>query len=178
MRKVETILPLSLEAASYDVAGARLVHDLTFELSAGPRTVILGPNGAGKSTTLRLCHGLLRPTAGDVRWLGPAAAEAPRRQAMVFHAPVMLRRSAAANVAYALAVRGIGRGRRRELVDQALSYAGLEALAKRPARALSAGEQQRLALARAWALKPDVLFLDEPTASLDRGGARTIAEAS
>ncbi len=136
MTVARAILPLALDGVCYDAGGTRLIHGLTFTLAHGPRTVILGPNGAGKSLTLRLCHGLLRPSAGAVRWANPAAA--PRRQAMVFHNPVMLRRSAAANIAYALAVRGIGRGRRRELVDQALSHAGLAALAERPARARGA----------------------------------------
>ncbi len=99
MRPVESILPLRLEGACYDVAGARLIDRLSLTLSAGPRTIILGPNGAGKSTALRLCHGLLRPTAGTVRWLGPGAAGARMRQAMVFQTPVLLRRSVAANVA-------------------------------------------------------------------------------
>ncbi len=177
MRPVESILPLRLEGACYDVAGARLIDGLSLTLSAGPRTIILGPNGAGKSTALRLCHGLLPPTAGTVRWLGPAAAQARMRQAMVFQTPVLLRRSAAANVAYALALRGIGRRRRRGLVARALARAGLEGAADRPARTLSAGEQQRLALARAWALEPEVLFLDEPTANLDPAAARAVEEA-
>lgn len=174
MRMVETILPLTLDAVCYDAGGARLIDRLSFTLAAGPRTVILGPNGAGKSLTLKLCHGLLRPVAGSVRWLGSAAARAPRHQAMVFHAPVMLRRSAAANIVYALAVRGIARRRRRALAADALERVGLAAMADRPARTLSAGEQQRLALARAWALEPEVLFLDEPTANLDPSATRAV----
>ncbi len=174
----ESILPLRLDAVCYDAGGARLIHDLSFTLAAGPRTVILGPNGAGKSLTLRLCHGLLDPAAGSVSWLGPAAAPAARRQAMVFQAPVMLRRSAVANVAYALAMRGVARRHRRERAARALEWVGLAAVAERPARALSAGEQQRLALARAWALDPEVLFLDEPTASLDPAATRAVEDAT
>lgn len=176
MRAEPAILPLVLEEVVYQVGRARLIDRLSFTLQAGPRTIILGPNGAGKSLTLRLCHGLIRPTAGRVIWGGPGAAQAPRRQAMVFQRPVMLRRSAAANVDYALSLTGLDRRARRARLVEALEATGLKALARRPARVLSGGEQQRLALARAWALKPDVLFLDEPTASLDPAATRAVEE--
>ena len=154
---------------------------MTLELAAGPRTVLLGPNGAGKSLLLRLCHGLLAPTSGRVAWLGPGAgglspAALRRRQAMVFQRPVLLRRSVAANVDYALSLHGVPRSGRAARVAEALERVGLGALAGRPARVLSGGEQQRLALARAWAIRPEVLFLDEPTASLDPGAALAVEE--
>ena len=169
------ILPLRLEGVGFQRDGQALVAGLAFELRAGLRTIVLGPNGSGKSVTLRLCHGLIAPTAGTVRWLGPAANGAARaRQAMVFQRPVLLRRSALANVTYALALKGVPRARRRELALRALEQSGLAALAQRPARVLSGGEQQRLALARAWALRPEVLFLDEPTANLDPAGCRAV----
>jgi tungstate transport system ATP-binding protein len=170
-------LPLRLEGVGYAVAGATLVDDLSFALEAGPRTVILGPNGAGKSVTLRLCHGLLAPTSGRIRAGATGLDTARHRQAMVFQRPVLLRRSALANVAYALALRGHGRRERSVRASAALARVGLEALARRPARVLSAGEQQRLALARAWATEPEVLFLDEPTANLDPGAARQVEAA-
>ena len=88
----------------------------------------------------------------------------------------MLRRSAAANIGYALSVQGIPRRERRRRIAEALEVAGLEALALRPARLLSGGEQQRLALARAWALSPEVLFLDEPTANLDPAATRSVED--
>ena len=171
-----SILPLKLDGVCFDAGGARLIHDISFTLTAGPRTIILGPNGAGKSLILRLCHGLLRPSAGTVLWSNSGGVLPPRRQAMVFQTPVMLRRSAAANIAYALSLNGSPRHRRDEFVAQALGRVGLEALAHRPARVLSTGEQQRLALARAWALEPEVLFLDEPTANLDPTATRAIEE--
>ncbi|MBI3993631.1 MAG: ATP-binding cassette domain-containing protein [Candidatus Lambdaproteobacteria bacterium] len=171
------ILPLECRDVSYAAGGQALVQGLTFRLEPGRRTVLLGPNGAGKSLTLRLCHGLLAPSRGSVRWLGPGAAQASARQAMVFQRPVLLRRSALANVVYALAVRGVPRRRRRTLAEDALALTGLLPLARRQARVLSGGEQQRLALARAWALRPQVLFLDEPTASLDPAAARAVEEA-
>ena len=161
------ILPLQLDAVSYEVKGQRLLRDLDFTVDRGPLTIVVGPNGAGKSLTLRICHGLLAPTRGRVRWLGPDAGQATHREAMVFQRPVLLRRTALANVEYALSLRGLARPERRRRADEALERTGLTRLSRRPARALSVGEQQRLALARAWALDPEVLFLDEPTASLD-----------
>jgi tungstate transport system ATP-binding protein len=171
-----SILPLSLEGLGYAAGGERLIEGITVELAAGPRTIILGPNGAGKSLLLRLCHGLLEPTAGCIRWRTAADPTLRRRQAMVFQRPVMLRRSAAGNIAFALRLRGLGRRERRARVAEVLDRTGLRALAHQPARVLSGGEQQRLALARAWALEPEVLFLDEPTASLDPAAARAVEE--
>ena len=172
--KGASILPLRLDGVSYDAAGKRLLDSISAELIAGPRTLILGPNGAGKSLLLRICHGLLQPSAGNVQWRGPASAAARRRQAMVFQRPVMLRRSVAANINYALKLRRLPRGDRAERVEQALERTGLATRARQPARALSGGEQQRLALARAWATRPEVLFLDEPTASLDPAATRAV----
>jgi tungstate transport system ATP-binding protein len=119
---------------------------------------------------LRLAHGLIAPASGAVRW----AAEARGKHAMVFQRPAMLRRSALANVAYGLKLRGLAKAERDAIARERLTRAGLESLAERPARVLSGGEQQRVALARAWALDPQVLFLDEPTASLDPGAARAV----
>jgi tungstate transport system ATP-binding protein len=171
-----SILPLKLDNLTYALRGEPLVAGVTTELTAGLRTVILGPNGAGKSLLLRLCHGLIRPTAGSVRWCGPGGDAPALRQAMVFQRPVMLRRSASGNVAFALKLRGENRERRRQKVGEMLSATGLAHLAHQPARVLSGGEQQRLALARAWALDPEVLFLDEPTASLDPASTRSVEE--
>ena len=170
-----SILPLKVSGLTYEAGGRRLIDRLDFDLEADRRTVILGPNGAGKSLLLRLCHGLLQPTAGTVRWLGDAPS--PRdRQAMVFQQPVMLRRSVAANLTYALACRGVSRRERGARVAEGLARAGLAALARVPARVLSVGEQQRLALARASILHPEVLFLDEPTASLDPAATRAVED--
>jgi tungstate transport system ATP-binding protein len=176
MHAVASILPLMLDRVSYTVGQTRIIDEMSCMLAAGARTVILGPNGAGKSVLLRLCHGLIAPTGGSVRWAGPHRSDPRTRQAMVFQRPVMLRRSALGNVAYGLKLAGIGRDERTALARDYLNRVGLAAVADRPARVLSGGEQQRVALARAWALQPQVLFLDEPTASLDPGAARAVEE--
>ncbi|MFQ5764359.1 MAG: AAA family ATPase, partial [Rhodospirillales bacterium] len=93
-----------------------------------------------------------------------------------FQRPVMLRRSVAANVDYALKLRGMPAAERRAAVDDALGHTGLRRLAGMSARVLSTGEQQKLALARAWALQPEVLFLDEPTASLDPAATHAVEQ--
>jgi tungstate transport system ATP-binding protein len=157
------------------VAGGRTILDrIDTEITAGPRTVILGANGAGKSVLMRLCHGLLMPTSGTLKWAEAEIRGEPRRQAMVFQRPVMLRRSALANVTYALKAAGLPRHERAVRARGALESVGLLGLADHPARVLSGGEQQRLALARAWALRPEVLFLDEPTANLDPSATREV----
>ena len=171
-----SILPLKLDNLTYALRGESLVAGITAELVATARTVILGPNGAGKSLLLRLCHGLIQPTGGSVRWCGQSTGTPALRQAMVFQRPVMLRRSAAGNVDFALKLRGKNHGQRRQKVSDVLAATGLAHLAHQPARVLSGGEQQRLALARAWALDPEVLFLDEPTASLDPASTRSVEE--
>lgn len=169
-----TILPLELQEVTLRAGDRALLDRITLQIAAGPKTVILGPNGSGKSLLLRLCHGLLPPDDGTVRWRGPDAAHSRRRQAMVFQDPVMLRRSVAANVAYALRLNGVDGAERDMRIAEALAHTGLTDLKRRPATVLSGGEQQRLALARAWALKPEILFLDEPTASLDPGATGAV----
>ncbi|HYC13578.1 MAG TPA: phosphate ABC transporter ATP-binding protein [Stellaceae bacterium] len=171
------LLPLRLHDVSYTAGGRTIIDGMSLEIEAGRSTVILGANGAGKSVLMRLMHGLLAPSSGRVEWSGAERAGAPRKQAMVFQRPVMLRRSARANVAYALKVAGIPGERRAPLVREALEGVGLAHLGRRPARVLSGGEQQRLALARAGALHPEVLFLDEPTASLDPSATREVETA-
>jgi tungstate transport system ATP-binding protein len=168
------LLPLTLTDVGWAVGDKLLLSGITATLEHGSRTVVLGANGAGKSVLLRLCHGLLRPTSGTVRWHTPEVPGAPRRQAMVFQRPVLFRRSVLGNMTFALGLAGVPRAERGERALAALDRVGLSALANRPARVLSGGEQQRLALARAWSLQPEVLFLDEPTANLDPGAVREI----
>jgi len=173
-RGMGAILPLRMWDVSFFEGGRTIIDRVSVDLLAGPSTIVLGANGAGKSVLMRLMHGLIAPSSGEIAWLGGNALRARRLQAMVFQRPVMLRRSAFANIIYALSLAEVLPGEREVLAREALESVGLWSLAHRPARVLSGGEQQRLALARAWALHPEVLFLDEPTASLDPGATREI----
>lgn len=166
------MLPLVLDNVCFAAGGRTIIDRVSMALADGPRTVILGANGAGKSVLMRLCHGLLSPSSGSIEWRG--GANGRRRQAMVFQRPVMLRRSALANIVYGLRLAGVSAHESEMRARDVLEAIGLDRVAGRPARVLSGGEQQRLALARAWALGPEVLFLDEPTANLDPGATRDV----
>jgi tungstate transport system ATP-binding protein len=168
---VDSILPLKIESLSYSVNNTEVVHDVSFAIERGSRNIVLGANGAGKSVLLRLLHGLLVPSGGLIKW---ADADAKFKQAMVFQRPVMLRRTARENIEFALHI--AHRSDVSSAANKALASVGLMHLADRPARLCSGGEQQRIALARAWALAPEVLFLDEPTASLDPSATKAIEE--
>jgi tungstate transport system ATP-binding protein len=158
------------------VAGAVTVLDrVTLSIEAGAPTVLIGPNGSGKTTLLRLACGLDPPSRGRIVWGGHGIG-LPRRRAIVFQRPTMLRRSAAANVRYALRAAGLPHAERPARLAALLDLVGLAGLGDRPARRLSGGEQQRLALARALARDPTVLFLDEPTASLDPAATKAFED--
>ena len=164
------VLPLSVADLVLRFGDAIVLDGVQLKLGASGCTVIMGPNGAGKTLFLKLLHGLIPPTSGQISWGGLATSDAMSRQALVFQKPVLLRRSVAANIDFVLKSRGKDRNRRTDL----LLHVGLAHKADQPARLLSGGEAQRLALARALATDPDVLFLDEPTASLDPGSVLAI----
>ena len=166
MTAADKYLPICLEGVTFEANGQQLLGPIDLTLKAGIRTIVMGPNGSGKSLLLRLIHGLLKPTAGKIR-CGMSERYTRDGQAMVFQRPVMLRRSVWGNVVYPLRLAGVPSRQAQSQVIEALELFGLQALAKRSARVLSGGEQQRLALARAWVLAPEVLLLDEPTSALD-----------
>ncbi len=170
------LLPLVARGVDFGINGQRIIDDVSFWIGSSGRTVILGPNGAGKSVMLRLCHGLLKPTRGEIRWGDMSVADAREQQAMTSQKPVMLRRTGNDNLLHVLRVKGVPLGERQALVDAALEQAGLTDLGGRAARDLSGGQQQRLAIARAFVLKPKVLLLDEPTANLDPAAVRGVEE--
>ena len=175
MRAPASDLPLVLEDVSLRAGATVILDRLNLTIVPGAPTLIVGPNGAGKTTLLRLCMGLAAPSAGRVSWGGRTDSR-PLRRAILFQRPVMLRRTAAANVAYALAQAGAPYNQRAQRVAGLLDRVGLADLAQRPARRLSGGEQQRLALARALARDPEILLLDEPTANLDPAATRGVEE--
>ncbi len=172
MRAPSTSLPLNLDGVGYSAGNVEILTDISLNLLSGSPTIILGPNGAGKSVLLRLCHGLLIPTRGRIHAGNMIAST--ERTALVFQRPVMLRRTALANVAYAFAC--LGSHERKTRAGELLMRVGLSHLAERPARKLSGGEQQRVALTRAWARDPEILFLDEPTASLDPAATHAVED--
>lgn len=163
-------LPVELKDLSCRFGEVAVLDRVTLSLRPGAPTLLVGPNGSGKSTLLRIAMGLLPPSGGTIAWGGRPDSDGTRR-AMVFQRPVMLRRTALANVVYALPA-----GRDRSHALRLLARVGLERLADRPARRLSGGEQQRLALARALARDPEILFLDEPTASLDPAATKAVED--
>ena len=175
MRAPLADLPIVIDDVSVTARGVTLLDRVALELAAGPPTVLIGPNGAGKTTLLRLVMGLLAPSRGSVRWGGRQSVP-PARRAIVFQRPVMLRRSTAGNIRYALAAAGVPRAEREARVAELCALVGLNGLGGRPARKLSGGEQQRLALARALAKEPQVLCLDEPSASLDPAATKAVED--
>jgi tungstate transport system ATP-binding protein len=175
MRAPASDLPLVLSDVSLDAGDVRILRHLNLTITRGAPTLVVGPNGSGKTSLLRLCMGLAKPSAGSITW-GGCADSGPVRRAIVLQRPVMLRRSVGANVAYALAQAGTPRGVRNNRAANLLARVGLADLARRPARRLSGGEQQRLALARALARSPEILLLDEPTANLDPAATRAVED--
>ena len=168
-------LPIVLEAVGLRAGDVTILDDVDLRLCAGAPTVLIGPNGAGKTSLMRVAMGLVAVTRGRVSWGGRAESE-PLRRAIVFQRPVMLRRSAVGNLAYALSAAGVPRSRRPARLQELLDLVGLSGRGERPARRMSGGEQQRLALARALARDPEILFLDEPTASLDPAATKSMED--
>lgn len=168
-------LPIEFSTVTVDAGGVAILRQISLVIEAGGPTVLIGPNGSGKTTFLRAAMGLLVPSGGRVTW-GESAQSPPLRRAIVFQRPVMLRRTVFGNLHLALESAAVPRSERQIRTKELLSLVDLDGLGERPARRLSGGEQQRLAIARALARNPHVLFLDEPTASLDPAATKAIEE--
>jgi len=175
MRPPVSNLPIVFDNVRYVVRALPILDAVSLTLSLGAPTVLIGPNGAGKTTLLAVAMGLIEPSDGRVTF-GGRAHMPPLRRAFMRQRPTMLRRSVAANIKYALATSAVPRSEWPARIVELLSLVGLSELGERPARRLSGGEQQRLALARALARDPEVLFLDEPTASLDPAATKAIED--
>ena len=161
---------LKLRGVSVTAGDKALLSGIDLEVRAGESIVVLGANGAGKTTLLKLCNGIFAPSLGAVD--APPAVE----QALIFQRPALLARSVLDNVRFVLAVRGVTEPTRTHEAHAALVACNLDGIAARQARLLSGGEQQRLALARAWACKPKLLLADEPTANLAPAAARDLEQ--
>lgn len=162
------VLPVAANGLIVERKQRRLLDDVTISFGGSGITVVMGPNGAGKSLLLRVIANLLEPDGGEVRWAGTAPDRTrATRIGFVFQKPVMLRRSVLQNVKYALAAAHVARSNRERQAREMLAWASLDDFVHSPARVLSGGEQQRLALVRALATRPEILLLDEPTSSLD-----------
>jgi tungstate transport system ATP-binding protein len=159
---------IQLKGVGLDYGAVHALRSVDLRIAPGERVALIGANGSGKSTLLRVLEGSLRASAGSI------VRDVRMRQAMVFQRPFALRASVLFNVALAPWLRGTRWRRAREQAVLALGRVGLTALALRNARTLSGGQLQRLAFARAWTLQPDVLLLDEPTASLDPHAKREV----
>lgn len=166
--KPHEVLPVAGNGLIVERNRRRLLDDVTISFGGSGITVVMGPNGAGKSLLLRVMANLLEPDGGEVRWAGTAPDRTrATRIGFVFQKPVMLRRSVLQNIKYALAAAHVARSNREQQARELLTWASLDDLAHSPARVLSGGEQQRLAVVRALATRPEILLLDEPTSSLD-----------
>jgi len=163
---VSPILPLTLDGVELRRAGRRILGPITLTLGGEGISIVLGPNGSGKTSLLRSMHGLERLSRGSLGW-NRADDQVRARQAFVFQTPVLMRRSVIDNIAYPLRLDGVPAGRARRHAAELAEKIGLAVALDAPVQVLSGGERQKMALARALIRTPEVLFLDEPCASLD-----------
>jgi tungstate transport system ATP-binding protein len=159
---------IELHNAGVRFGALSALTEVDFSLQPGERVALVGSNGSGKTTLLRALHGQVALATGTRRVAGGREPT----QAMVFQRPFLLRLSVWQNLMVAFWLAGLPRAWRAQRAVEALARVGLADQRDRPARVLSGGQQQRLALARAWGVRPQVLFLDEPTASLDPNAKR------
>ena len=160
------MFPLIAENLVVEFKGQRILGPIGLKLVKGDIAVILGPNGSGKTTLLKSLHGIIKIKNGGVSWSCPKS-ESMAKQMFVFQNPVMLRRSVFENLTYPLTLCKTPKAEINRLADEWVSRISLKEVIHVAATRLSGGEKQKLALARALITKPEMLFLDEPTASLD-----------
>jgi len=164
-----------------EYAGRTVLKDCSCVFNGSGAYVLMGPNGCGKSTFLRICSLLERPDDGELEYWDDDkqlihGLSLRRRMTLVLPRTGVFNSSVYHNVAYGLKVRGLSPGVLEERVDRSLAVVGLGHKKKQHALTLSSGETQRLGIARALAIGPEILFLDEPTASVDEENTAIIEE--
>lgn len=174
-------LTLELSRISKSYNDQQVIRDCSFTFAKGGAYVIMGPNGSGKSTLLRIAALLERPDQGEVKFLNGVTPlnhniDLKRRLTMVFPRVGVFNTTVAKNVAYGLQIRGMSWEESKERVERALEVVRLTHKKDQRALTLSSGETMRLGLARALAIEPDVLFLDEPTTSIDVANTEIIEQ--
>ena len=160
-------LPLSVKNLAYNKNKSELISNVNLEITGSGSTIILGHNGAGKSLLLKLLHGVIEPTTGSISWNNEAPNTRQYWRSFLLQKPTFFKRSARYNIEFVLEIAETPKHERPARCDEALKICGMGNLGERDAHSLSGGEQQKLSLARAWVLNPDVLLLDEPTVALD-----------
>lgn len=174
-------MKLIVDRIRKDYGGKAVLRDCSFAFDAPGAYVLMGPNGCGKSTLLRICSLLEQPDAGDLLFLDAASALLPdlslrRRITLVLSRTGVFNTTVFGNAAYGLTIRGVRKQDIGRRVRKALAFVGLERKSGQQALTLSSGETQRLGIARALAIEPEILFLDEPTASVDEENTKIIEE--
>ena len=169
------MFPLRVTDVKINIKSKRLIGPINLEIEQNGISILLGANGSGKTTLLEALHGLRKLSAGKVEW-NISNSQAAAEQAFVFQSPIMLRRTVAENLAFPLKVRRLSKLTTTTEVMMWAKKIGLEDKIKQQAMLLSGGEMQAIAVARALITKPKMLFLDEPTASLDGATKKTIED--
>ena len=169
------MFPLRVTDVKINIKSKRLIGPINLQIEQNGISILLGANGSGKTTLLEALHGLRKLSAGKVEW-NISNSQAAAEQAFVFQSPIMLRRTVAENLAFPLKVRRLSKLTTTTEVMMWAKKIGLEDKIKQQAMLLSGGEMQAIAVARALITKPKMLFLDEPTASLDGATKKAIED--
>ncbi|MDW3095659.1 MAG: ATP-binding cassette domain-containing protein [Gammaproteobacteria bacterium] len=160
-------LPLRLNNVSYCVDEITLIKNVSLEITSPGTTVILGHNGSGKSLLLKLMHGVINPSSGQITWNNNHPNTNQFWRTFLLQRPTFFKQSVLSNVEFVLRIANTPKSEYKTRCQQALEICGLSKLADRNTHSLSGGELQKLSLARAWVLEPSVVLLDEPTVALD-----------
>jgi len=163
----KNFLPLSVRKASLVMNKKKLLKEVSFNVQKNSILSIVGPNGAGKTSLLKVLHGIYELNSGSISWGAYSINEIKKMQAMIFQNPLLLKRSVKENIEYVLKIRNYAKSEILNKTNEVLDLCNITELQNQQAHRLSGGEKQKLSIARAWVLNPNILFLDEPTLNLD-----------